>query len=33
MTEKKPKLTPEQRKLRALKRCARRIVKALTKEA
>jgi hypothetical protein len=31
---KKPKrLTPEERKLRALKRCARRIVKALTKEA
>ena len=29
----KPKLTPEEKKLRRLKRCARRIVKALTKEA
>jgi len=29
----KPKSTSEQKKLRALKRCARKIVKALTKEA
>ena len=31
--KRKPKPTPEQKKLRALKRCARKIVKALTKEA
>jgi len=30
--KKKPKPTDEQRKLRQLKRCARKIVKALTRE-
>ena len=32
MKKRKPKPTPEQKRLRQLKRCARKIIKALTKE-